>query len=62
MQKHGKKNNIQRYFCSSCHKTFSSTNKLNPIDINAIVKITMALSRPYPKFCVNTHFNLTVIV
>ncbi|MWQ23505.1 transposase, partial [Glaesserella parasuis] len=26
MQKHGKKNNIQRYFCSSCHKTFSSTN------------------------------------
>ncbi|WP_423219436.1 transposase-like zinc-binding domain-containing protein, partial [Glaesserella parasuis] len=19
MQKHGKKNNIQRYFCSSCH-------------------------------------------
>ncbi|WP_423972983.1 IS1/IS1595 family N-terminal zinc-binding domain-containing protein [Glaesserella parasuis] len=33
MQKYGKKNNIQRYFCSSCHKTFSSTNKLNPIDI-----------------------------
>ncbi|WP_431834886.1 IS1/IS1595 family N-terminal zinc-binding domain-containing protein [Gallibacterium anatis] len=22
MQKYGKKNNIQRYFCSSCHKTF----------------------------------------
>ncbi|WP_439108216.1 hypothetical protein, partial [Glaesserella parasuis] len=22
---------MQRYFCSSCHKTFSSTNKLNPI-------------------------------
>ncbi|WP_438940261.1 hypothetical protein, partial [Glaesserella parasuis] len=21
---------MQRYFCSSCHKTFSSTNKLNP--------------------------------
>ena len=33
IQKYGKKNNIQRYFCSSCHKTFSSTNKLNPIDI-----------------------------
>ncbi|MFU2113275.1 IS1/IS1595 family N-terminal zinc-binding domain-containing protein [Glaesserella parasuis] len=47
MQKHGKKNNIQRYFCSSCHKTFSSTNKLNPIDINAIVKITMALSMKF---------------
>ncbi|WP_458250417.1 transposase-like zinc-binding domain-containing protein, partial [Glaesserella parasuis] len=25
MQKYGKKNNIQRYFCSSCHKTFSFT-------------------------------------
>ncbi|MDO9883507.1 transposase, partial [Glaesserella parasuis] len=33
MQKYGKKNNIQRYFCSSCHKTFSFTKKLNPIDI-----------------------------
>ncbi|MWQ75304.1 IS1 family transposase, partial [Glaesserella parasuis] len=32
IQKYGNKNNIQRYFCSSCHKTFSSTNKLNPID------------------------------
>ncbi|MCT8546106.1 DUF2570 domain-containing protein [Glaesserella parasuis] len=23
---------------------------------------TQAQTRPYPKFCVNTHFNLTVIV
>ncbi|MWP82513.1 transposase, partial [Glaesserella parasuis] len=27
MQKYGKKNNIQRYFCSSRHKTFSFTKK-----------------------------------
>ncbi|MFU2112376.1 transposase-like zinc-binding domain-containing protein [Glaesserella parasuis] len=33
IQKYGKKNNIQRYFCSSRHKTFSFTKKLNPIDI-----------------------------
>ncbi|WP_423972485.1 transposase-like zinc-binding domain-containing protein [Glaesserella parasuis] len=33
MQKYGKKNNIQRYFCSSCHKAFSFTKKLNSIDI-----------------------------
>ncbi|WP_423972725.1 transposase-like zinc-binding domain-containing protein [Glaesserella parasuis] len=33
IQKYGKKNNIQRYFCSSCHKAFSFTKKLNSIDI-----------------------------
>ncbi|MFW9285282.1 transposase [Glaesserella parasuis] len=40
IQKYGNKNNIQRYFCSSCHKTFSSTNKLNPIDDYTIGKQT----------------------
>ncbi|WP_455550469.1 transposase [Avibacterium paragallinarum] len=26
-------NNIQRYFCHKCHKTFSLKNKLDPIKI-----------------------------
>ncbi len=29
----GTSNNIQRYFCHKCHKTFSFKNKLDPIKI-----------------------------
>ncbi|WP_420535066.1 transposase [Actinobacillus porcinus] len=31
IKKHGTSNNIQRYFCNKCHKTFSFKNKLDPI-------------------------------
>ncbi|WP_424275957.1 IS1/IS1595 family N-terminal zinc-binding domain-containing protein [Cricetibacter osteomyelitidis] len=30
LHKHGKKNNIQRYKCPYCNKTFTFKNKLNP--------------------------------
>ncbi|WP_446685286.1 transposase-like zinc-binding domain-containing protein [Gallibacterium melopsittaci] len=30
MKKHGTSNNIQRYFCHHCHKTFTFKNKLVP--------------------------------
>ncbi|WP_428981833.1 IS256 family transposase, variant Zn-binding type [Mannheimia indoligenes] len=33
MHKHGKKNNTQRYKCTSCNKTFSFNKKLDPISI-----------------------------
>ncbi|WP_423776312.1 hypothetical protein [Actinobacillus porcinus] len=33
MKKHDTSNNIQRYFCNKCHKTFSFKNKLDPIKI-----------------------------
>ncbi|WP_442780750.1 IS1/IS1595 family N-terminal zinc-binding domain-containing protein [Avibacterium sp. 21-586] len=28
-QKYGKKNGVQRYTCTHCHKTFSLTKRLN---------------------------------
>ncbi|WP_423219321.1 transposase-like zinc-binding domain-containing protein, partial [Glaesserella parasuis] len=33
IKKHGTSNNIQRYFCHKCHKTFFLENKLDPIKI-----------------------------
>ncbi|MGX2975770.1 transposase-like zinc-binding domain-containing protein [Ursidibacter arcticus] len=30
MKKPDTSNNIQRYFCHKCHKTFSLKNKLDP--------------------------------
>ncbi|MGC6359731.1 IS256 family transposase, variant Zn-binding type [Bisgaard Taxon 45] len=33
MKKNGVSNNIQRYKCTSCNKTFTLQKKLNPIDI-----------------------------
>ncbi|MFW9322807.1 IS1/IS1595 family N-terminal zinc-binding domain-containing protein [Glaesserella parasuis] len=33
MRKHGIRNNIQRYFCNECHKTFILKTKLDPIKI-----------------------------
>ncbi|MDG6481343.1 transposase-like zinc-binding domain-containing protein, partial [Glaesserella parasuis] len=31
--KHGIRNNIQRYKCNACNKTFTLKKKLNPISI-----------------------------
>ncbi|MCT8736417.1 transposase, partial [Glaesserella parasuis] len=33
IKKHRISNNIQRYFCHKCHKTFSLKSKLDPIKI-----------------------------
>ncbi|MFW9298491.1 transposase [Glaesserella parasuis] len=33
IRKHGIRNNIQRYFCNECHKTFILKTKLDPIKI-----------------------------
>ncbi|MGX2975453.1 transposase-like zinc-binding domain-containing protein [Ursidibacter arcticus] len=33
IKKYDTSNNIQRYFCHKCHKTFSFKNKLDPIKI-----------------------------
>ncbi|WP_420370807.1 transposase, partial [Glaesserella parasuis] len=33
IRKHGIRNNIQRYFCNECHKTFIFKTKLDPIKI-----------------------------
>ncbi|MFW9276064.1 IS1/IS1595 family N-terminal zinc-binding domain-containing protein [Glaesserella parasuis] len=33
MHKHGIRNNIQRYKCNACNKTFTLKKKLNPISI-----------------------------
>ncbi len=33
IHKHGKINNIERYKCTSCNKTFTFQKKLNPSDI-----------------------------
>ncbi|WP_416037113.1 transposase-like zinc-binding domain-containing protein [Glaesserella parasuis] len=33
IKKHGIRNNIQRYKCNACNKTFTLKKKLNPISI-----------------------------
>ncbi|MDG6236205.1 transposase, partial [Glaesserella parasuis] len=33
IRKHGIRNNIQRYKCNACNKTFTLKKKLNPISI-----------------------------
>ncbi|MWP99415.1 hypothetical protein F9874_03415 [Glaesserella parasuis] len=43
---------------------FKIETNLNPTEevIYSLEAFGEAVKRPYPKFCVNTHFNLTVIV